>query len=288
MEVRRATEIDRLRLAELAAPLQRRPDRHIAYLANDPDTIAAEMVEEDDDWTAVSAVAEHDGELIGWLMGSVDAEMGRVWWYGPFVAVAGWAPIADALYDHARRLMAQSVTEEEMAVDVEHILAIEWAAGRGLVAEVGSYALMLGGPLGAPTIPVRPVTADDVARVGRLHDELFYGTHTGGRRLIEGSDDSHIRLVSESDGELLGYVAVERQSDGNGYIDFVGVAPGRRRTGIGAQLIRAGVNELRAIGCDSIHLTVRENNDAARALYASLGFTEERLIVPLRKGFSLA
>jgi ribosomal protein S18 acetylase RimI-like enzyme len=35
------------------------------------------------------------------------------------------------------------------------------------------------------------------------------------------------------------------------------------------------------------HLTVRSANDAARRLYASLGFTEERVLVPMRRGFTL-
>ena len=36
------------------------------------------------------------------------------------------------------------------------------------------------------------------------------------------------------------------------------------------------------------HLTVRENDHGARALYTGLGFEEERVVRPLRKGFTLA
>ncbi len=277
-----------MQLAEVAAPLQRRSDRHIAYLANVPDTIAAEMVEEDDDWTAVSAVAEHEGGIVGWLMGSVDEGMGRVWWFGPFVAADNWATVADALYDHARSLLSTSVREEEMAVDAGFRLATDWAVGRNFTLEEGSFALTLARPLAPPAIPIRHVSSGDLDAVTRLHEELFPRTHASGERLVSGVDGSHLRLVAERDGVLLGYVAVERQPDGNGYIDFVGVDQDHRRQGIGAELIRAGVAALRAIGCESVHLTVRQHSVAARALYAGLGFTEERLIVPLRKGFSLA
>ncbi len=41
-------------------------------------------------------------------------------------------------------------------------------------------------------------------------------------------------------------------------------------------------------GATPINLTVRVDNVGARALYASLGFTEERVILPLRKGFAVA
>ena len=34
---------------------------------------------------------------------------------------------------------------------------------------------------------------------------------------------------------------------------------------------------MRAVGCESTHLTVREQSEAARALYAGLGFTEEQI-----------
>jgi hypothetical protein len=35
------------------------------------------------------------------------------------------------------------------------------------------------------------------------------------------------------------------------------------------------------------HLTVRLGNVAARRLCGSLGFTEERVLVPMRRGFTL-
>lgn len=291
--VRRATEADRLRLAEFAVALQARPDRHIAYLATEAETIAAEMIEEDDDWTAVSAVAEVPGsagaELVGWLMGSIDLDMGRTWWFGPFVdADADFAAVANALYAHATMLLPAAVTEEEMAIDTAFDLARDWAAPHGFVAEEGSLALNLDHQIAPSSVPVRPVTPDDVATVAPLHDDLFPGTHIVGERLVLGADELHPRLVVERDGELLGYVAVEVQPDGIGYVDFLGVVPSARGQGLGAGLVRAGVAALHELGCTRVHLTVRAGNVAARSLYAGLGFAEDRVIVPLRKGFSLA
>ncbi len=75
---------------------------------------------------------------------------------------------------------------------------------------------------------------------------------------------------------------------GSGYIDDLGVAPAARRRGLGGDLVRAGVAELRQLEATSIGLTVRVGSDGARELCRSLGFEEERVAIPLRCGFSLA
>jgi ribosomal protein S18 acetylase RimI-like enzyme len=295
MRPRRASEDDRRPMAELAAALQARPEHHVAYLGVEPDTIAEEMLEDVDDWTEAAVLVEEAGRMVGWLMGSIDHEMGRVWWLGPFVDrddPAEWVSVATALDDAARRVLGAHVTEEEYAFDDRHRTGIEWARSRGGVVDSGSAVLRLTGPSPASASAsagpvIRPIRDDDGAVVGPLHAALFPGTHTTGSVLVSRRDEDHLRLVAEEDGTVVGYVAVERQADGDGYVDYVGVAPSRRRRGLGAALIRAGVRALRELGCGQIHLTVRADNQAARALYAGLGFVEERVIVPVRVGFSL-
>lgn len=298
---RRAVEADRPALAAFAAPIQAEPRRHVAYLGTEPDSIAHEMVDEDDDWTTVSAVAERDGAVVGWLMGSVDADMGRVWWFGPFAEAPDdqWADLAEGLYRCARARLPSGVDQEEFGPDARFEALIEWASGAvGAHRDVGSAVLVLDGDgverlahhatdAGDPPLVVRTVTDDELAVVGALHDALFPGTHTTGERLVTGADERHVRLAAALGGEVVGYVAVERQPDGAGYIDYLGVSPSRRRRGVGAVLVRAGVRALRDIGCTECSLTVREDNDGARALYRRLGFVEERVIVPLRIGFTL-
>ena len=298
MQIRQAMEADRRTLSVIAADLQRRPDRHVAYLAEDAHSIAAEMVEEDDDWTAVSAVAEltgpERGDIVGWLMGSIDPDMGRVWWYGPFVEAddATWPSVADALYGFAGELLDRDVDEEELAPDSRFGTLIGWAAGRGFDVDPGSAVLRLAGGVGGRDrqgsgIAVRAIDDRDAANVVGLHDALFPGTHTTGATLVAGADDRHVRLVAELEGAVAGYVAAEVQPDGGGYIDFLGTADRFRRRGVAAELVRAAVAELRARSAGDVHLTVREANTGARALYAGLGFREERVITPLRRGFRL-
>ncbi|MFP5489744.1 MAG: GNAT family N-acetyltransferase, partial [Acidimicrobiia bacterium] len=240
-----------------------------------------------------AAVAEDgppgDERILGWVMGSIDHDMGRVWWFGPFVDSDDpdeWGAVAARLDELARRGLGDAVGEEEYAFDARHAVGGPWALSRGFVADPGSAVLSLAHVLDPPVTPARRVTAADAEAVARLHDELFPGTHTRGAALLT-DDPERPRLVAERDGAVAGYVAVERHADGSGYIDYLGVDPAFRRRGVGAELVRSGVVALAALGCAPFHLTVREANHGARALYHGLGFTEERIVQPYRRGFSL-
>jgi ribosomal protein S18 acetylase RimI-like enzyme len=70
-------------------------------------------------------------------------------------------------------------------------------------------------------------------------------------------------------------------------VDFLGVDEAHRGAGIGGGLVAAGALLLSERGCARIHLTVRDANAPARALYARLGFIDELRVIPLRKGFTL-
>ena len=290
MTLRTAAAADLPELAAMAARLQARPERHIAYLGVDASGIEAELGQLS--WQLVSVVATDDrtSEITGFLIGDVDEEMGRVWWNGPFVRGEEWHSLADDLLAEARRQLPANVTEEEMAIDARFASFETWAFDHGFAAEVGSWVLTLERDLVAPAgdgeIAYRLMTEDDHDDVARIHEDQFPGTHTTGARLVAQHDVDHPRLVAVADDEVLGYVAVEREADGSGYIDFVAVEPSHRRRGLGAGLIGAGVAALKTLGAEPVCLTVREDIAGARELYASLGFTEERLICPLRRGFA--
>lgn len=59
-------------------------------------------------------------------------------------------------------------------------------------------------------------------------------------------------------------------------LENIVVAKPMLRRGIARALIEELIDRLRREGVQRIHLEVRESNSAARALYAALGFTEER------------
>ncbi len=278
-----AREEDLPEMAVLAAGFQAQPEWASAYLGTEADGIEAEVAGIDD-WPAVSVVAREATGISGWLIGEVDDEIGRVWWLGPF----GDPRYFDTLHATARALVDPAITEEELAIDEGGEPLRRWAASHGFVEGEGSAILKADLPLDYPPGgAVRPIQQDDGPRIGALHERLFPNTHLTGRQLVEDGDSSHVRLVVCAGPKSVGYVAVERQPDGGGYIDFLGVHEDHRGKGYAKDLIVAGARSLEGLGCTEVHLSVRASNTAARTLYASLGFIESAVVVPLRKRFTI-
>lgn len=282
MEITPPLDADLEAIAVLAADLQAEGDHHIGYLGTTVTSIVTD-VGNVDRWTERTVVARVDGEVVGWLLAEKDDDMSRVWWWGPFCADRG---DRDVVADQMYRVVAAAVDarEEELAPDERNRWVAGCASRWGFTGETASAVLRYdGGPLGSHSsvVAVGPQHFDDVVA---LHDRLFPGTHTPGR-VLAASDD--LRLVYVENGEVRGYVAAAVQSDRAGYIDYLGVDPLHRGRGIGRALVRTAADRLLELGSTSVNLTVRQTNMVARGLYHSLGFTEERMIRPYRKGFSL-
>jgi hypothetical protein len=63
-----------------------------------------------------------------------------------------------------------------------------------------------------------------------------------------------------------------------GWIYHLAVAPELRRRGLGAQLVRAAEERLRALGCPKVNLQVRPSNREAVAFYRRLGYEVEEWV----------
>ncbi|MBW3621372.1 MAG: GNAT family N-acetyltransferase [Actinobacteria bacterium] len=276
------------------------PARHIASESMDPAAIATDLRQLEPRGLEDVLVAVDGDTIVGLLGVEHDTDPPRVWWRGPFVADgADVDTVADALLAAGRAQLPDHVTEEEFGPDERHAWLPAVAGRHGFHAEEASAVLVrgLGGDLddlrGAAEDPagelvVVPATTDLAPVVAGLHDAIFPGTHASGSRIASARDDAAV-LVARSGAEVTGYIAIERQQDATGYIDYLGVSPGARRGGVGRVLVAAGCLHLaEAYACPSVNLTVRESNRGARRLYESLGFVQERLIRPWRRGFSLA
>lgn len=283
MKIRIAAESDLEEMARLAEGLQADGTTHIGYLGSNAKSIATDVAGVDR-WNERTAVADVSGAIVGWLAAEMDDEMGRVWWWGPFCAPRrDRDAIADEMYQVAREVVGPE--EEELAPDDRNTWVGACAHRWGFRGEEASAVLRyVGGRYGDTGGAVIPCEESHATAVIALHDELFRGTHTPGRMLIQSTEP---RSVYVEAGHVIGYVAAEIQFDRSGYIDYLGVRPDRQGRGVGRALVRAANDRLLELGATSVNLTVRESNAAARALYGSLGFTEERVIRPFRKGFSL-
>lgn len=274
-------------MAAVAARCQGDPEAHILYVGDTADSIAADIGEVDG-WTDTTTVAQSGDDLVGWLLGEVDHEMGRVWWWGPFLSddqdPAGWVEVADQLYRQCRALIPSEVSEEEACPDDRSRSVRAWCGRHGLEPETASVLLRRDQRQAVTDDRIRPLAEPDHEAVKALHDDAFPGTHTTPDALVV---SDHPRLVIEVDGAVGGYVAYEMQSDGSGYIDYLAVDQALRGHGLGGALVDHACREMFDTGATFIHLTVREDNPSARALYARVGFDEERLARPFRRGFKL-
>jgi ribosomal protein S18 acetylase RimI-like enzyme len=300
MKVSIASQEDLGELCDFAARLQSDPANYITYLSIDAGEIAEELGEVPN-WAQCTVIAREGDRLVGWLTAEIDDEIRRVCWLGPFCDDEGWDKTADALLGTARRDITAQLTQEEAACDSRHVHLEQWSSRHGLIAEPASAALELTSVTAPPTSPVRPLkyavpgTAHfkgsarpgDEAEVTKLHDLYFAGTHSTGRQLM--ADDKTMVRVHDGTAGIDGYIATQVQIDGTIYIDFLAVAESARGQGIGADLIRSVTcTPPEAPSGDVLfHLTVREENLAARNLYRSLGFHESLVLVPYRRGFSL-
>jgi ribosomal-protein-alanine N-acetyltransferase len=126
----------------------------------------------------------------------------------------------------------------------------------------------------------RLAAAMDVPAVVRLEAACFDDPWPAGDyEMLIGSGAIEVELL-EAGGVPLAY-AVFQLLPGETELLRLGVAPGARRRGLARRLLTSALDRLRAGGRPACHLEVRTDNEAARALYESLGFRP----AGLRRGY---
>jgi ribosomal-protein-alanine N-acetyltransferase len=124
--------------------------------------------------------------------------------------------------------------------------------------------------------PMAPADLPEVMEIERL---VFASPWTPGLFLHELKIPfSRLRLARESNGRrvLCGYVCWWVVGD-EAHILNLAVRPDRRRSGIGREMVRLVLADARAANAGSVSLEVGRSNEAAQALYRSLGFHEAGL-----------
>lgn len=303
LHIRAATRDDLRTLVALIVDAQREPERHIGYLEERPEPVRTQLLELEPVGLDGCVVAERDGRVVGLLAAEWDTQPPRVWWHGPIVADHGdLETIEDALYDAGRAVLPSTVTEQELFHDARSRRLPAFAARHGFERQPASAVLRTRLPAAsaAPAVPgtagpppattgapatrpwrVEPMSEGHRRAVAALHDAAFPSGHLPGDRLDGPRRHVEVALIDE---QVVGYLALEQQHDGQGYLDFLAVAPDRRGRGIGEALVRSGLRWCVARGAGEAHLTVREENHTARRLYERLGFREEMIAVPWRSG----
>ena len=79
-------------------------------------------------------------------------------------------------------------------------------------------------------------------------------------------------VARDDDGALVGSAAVKHLPDGAAELKRLYVRPTARGTGLGVRLVVAAVDRARELGYTVIRLDTLPKMEAARGIYASLGF----------------
>lgn len=118
---------------------------------------------------------------------------------------------------------------------------------------------------------VRKAVAADIPAVAALERSEFPDGADEGMlaRLLDA--EGGVILAAEEGGGLLGYIWARFVLD-EGDIGNIAVAPGFRRRGAGAALLKALLEEAERRQAAVVQLEVRESNLAARWLYEKNGF----------------
>ena len=120
---------------------------------------------------------------------------------------------------------------------------------------------------------IRKMTAREVPQVTELEKLCF--SQPWSEKSVAGELENPLALwlVAMEGDRLAGYVGSQTVMDETDMMNLA-VAPQFRRQGVGEALVNALTASLKELGSRCLTLEVRDSNEAARALYGKLGFTE--------------
>jgi ribosomal-protein-alanine N-acetyltransferase len=140
-------------------------------------------------------------------------------------------------------------------------------------------------------LSVRPATIADVPAIQKIERQCSTAAHWSERqyeelfRTNEGGEPRRFALVLDASSEESGRGFEPARSCAVGFLvahhlhpdwelENIVVAPAFRRKGLATLLLTALLTRARETNSESVFLEVRRSNQAARALYARLGFEE--------------
>jgi ribosomal-protein-alanine acetyltransferase len=126
---------------------------------------------------------------------------------------------------------------------------------------------------------LRDMSNSDLDSVLLIEQQIHAHPWTKGN-FIDALTSSYLCKVAELEGELIGYAVMMQGVDEAELLD-IGIASSLQRQGWGRQLLQAMLAKALLLGRRRMVLEVRTSNEAAIALYRSVGFVE----IGLRRGY---
>lgn len=135
--------------------------------------------------------------------------------------------------------------------------------------------------LSEPGWTIRRAGPRDLDRLAELERLCFSPPWPPPELAREIAEPRAVLLVTRRLNEAVSGYALFRHAAGEAELLRLGVAPGRRRQGLGEALLEAGLSQLSRLGVTACHLEVRVDNQPALSLYGRHGF----LTVGRRPGY---
>jgi ribosomal protein S18 acetylase RimI-like enzyme len=285
--IRAATKDELPAIASFVAALQARPEDRIGYFGDTPEEIAALLASWGSPWFASARLVERRGAIVGFAAAELDESLGRAWVHGPLVGDSAWDELADELFRELLAIAPPAIEDFELLGDVANVRLARLAERHGFTAGAVNHVLGLDatGIQRLPNLSAPGLSSEHERAFVELHDTLFPATYYPGPTLLERSARGESVIVAIADSvSLIAYAAGQIDEVGAGYIDFVGVAPEKRREGRGRTVVVAltrALDDRQRI--PSVRLVVSSTNEPALALYDSLGFERVSSMVGYRR-----
>lgn len=271
-------------LADFAFQANRRPDGRVRCLhfdhGNDAAALAAEMLALPED-EALFLASEDGAGVIG---AEWDAALGRAWLRGPLVGPtlsrAQAQPLMQALVAALRQALPASIMRMDAFPQADEAPLCEAYAALGFEDRGVNHVMQCAAPSTPPAWPEAVVDTeadDDAARAAAaLHAQAFPEGYLTPETLLTTRDETHRLFAATDGGQVVGYLYVQHDAElGEGYIDYVAVAPPVQGRGHGRALLDAALHWVfMQRKLPRAALTVRGDRSAALALYRRAGFTE--------------
>lgn len=230
------------------------------------------------DWLEHGWIAEENGTLVAWVTGEQSGPSVR--WIGPFALEDGWAEGAPAVLGAARA--SSSATEEVIHADNRNYHLTGLATELGFSGNDGIVEIELGEPLKDSIVMVHPMKQEFREFVSMFHEASFPNSEEVGSDIVE-AEGPNMTMVIRHSGQPVGYINTTRESERTARINFLAVEDAARRKRLGGEMVRAATTALVAEGISVVRVEVGDENEPARELFRSLGFTEQRLVIPFNR-----
>jgi ribosomal protein S18 acetylase RimI-like enzyme len=119
----------------------------------------------------------------------------------------------------------------------------------------------------------------------KLHKALFPNAYFTARQMVEKVNETHQLFLAVENENILGYhfCKIEPEAE-SGYVDFIGTDSSVRGRGIGADLLKSGIDWMLSVpSTKKVSLTVNADNVPALTLYKKFGFVTDRVMRGYRK-----